>query len=155
MDIFYYWKDYAADVKNRRAGRFSTSRERLAELKDGYPDFIWAFKTPVGRKGQLQLLARLVWSDKPPTAFRATPGEGHVFYDADHPESVWFDGGEEEAAIAGVSSWIIRHHPTAVSSNFKGVNGQHAMRGAVIAELVGLSKSLRTRQFNLAAPTEA
>ena len=155
MDIFYYWKDYAADVKDRRTGRLTFSRERLSELRDGYPDYIWAFRTPMGRKGQLQLLARLVWSDKPPTGFRATPGQGHIFYDADHPKSVWFDGGEDESAIAGVSNWITRHLPSAVSSSFKGENGQHAMRGAVVAELVGLSKSLRTRQFELAAATEA
>lgn len=147
MDIFYYWKDHAADLKGHRFGHLASSSVRLAELKAGYPDYIWAFKNPAGRKGQLQLLAKLVWTDKPPAKFRTGPGQSHIFYDPDHPESVWFDGGESDEAIAGVSDWIARHQPTAVSLNFRGDNGQHAMRGAVIAELAGLSRLLPTRQF--------
>ncbi len=155
MDIFYFWKEHTADVKESRAGRLLASPERLAELKAGYPDYVWAFKNPTGRKGQLQLLARLAWSDKPPAKFRPAPGESHIFYDTDHPESVWFDGGDSDSAVAGFSNWIARHHPSAVSSNFKGEAGQQAMRGVVVAELVGLSRLLRTRQFRLAAPAEA
>lgn len=155
MDIFYFWKDHAADLKGQRVGHLVSSSARLAELKDGYPDYIWAFKNPAGRKGQLQLLAKLVWSDKPPAKFRAGPGQSHIFYDADHPGSVWFDGGEREEAVAGVSHWIARHQPNAVSLNFRGDSGQHAMRGTVIAELVGLSRLLPTRQFRLVAPAEA
>lgn len=155
MDIFYHWKTLTADVKDSRTGRFTASRERLSELQVGYPDYIWAFKTPKGSKGQLQLLARLVWADKPPKAFRATPGDSYIFYEADHPQSVWFDGGDDEASIAGISNWIVRHLPGAVSSNFQGINGQHAMRGAVLAELVDISNSLRTRQFQLVSPAEA
>lgn len=155
MDIFYYWKDHSADIKGRRYGRVTATSERLTELKAGYPDYVWAFKNPAGRKGQIELLARLVWSDKPPAKFRAPPGQSHIFYDPDHPESVWFDGGGSESAIASLSAWIAKHHPDAVGLNFKGEFGQQAMRGVVIAELVGLSRSMPTRQFRLAVPAEA
>lgn len=154
MDIFYFWKDHAADIKGRRYGRVTAPAARLSELKEGYPDYVWAFKNPAGRKGQLELVARWVWSDKPPGKFRADPGQSHIFYDADHPQSVWFDGGGSDSAIAGFSAWITRHHPEAVGLNFRGDSGQQALRGVVIAELVDLCRLLPTRQFRLAVPAE-
>lgn len=155
MDVFYYWKDCAADMKAHRIGRFRSSQERLAELQAGYPDYVWVFKTPKGHRGQVQLLARLVWSDTPPSGFKPASGESHIYYDASHRQSVWFDGSEDEAAVEGVSDWVARHFPSAVSSNFQGANGQRAMRGNVLAELDTLSRRWSRRQFNLALPTTA
>ena len=155
MDVFYYWKDYAEDIKAARIGRFRFSKERLAELQAGYPSYIWAFKTPRGRKGQVQLLARLVWSDKPLVSFTPAVGDSHIYYDPEHPQSVWFSGSDSDAGITATSDWVRRHFPAAVASNFQGTNGQHALRGGVISELVSLSKNFDARQFQLAVPREA
>ena len=154
MDVFFYWKDFEADMKAGPTGRFRASAERLAELQDGYPSYIWALKTPKGKKGELELVARLVWSDKPTVKFAAIRGDSHIFYDAGHPESVWYDTDDAGAATAAVTRWAAKHFPGAVSSRFQGANGQHAMRGAVIADLVSIARPLATRPFAV-APTEA
>jgi hypothetical protein len=155
MDAFFYWKDYAADIKAPHFGRLRSKRERLAELQAGYPNYIWAFRTPKGRKGQLQLLARLVWSDKALVKFSPAPGDSHIYYDASHRDSVWFVDSGSESAINAVSAWIAKYFPAVVASNFQGINGQHAMRGDVLADLVAVSKSLDIRPFIGAVPTEA
>ena len=155
MDVFYYWKDYAKDIKAARTGRFRSSKERLAELQGGYPSYIWAFKTPRGKKGRLQLLARLVWSDKPVVPFTAAEGDSHIYYDPEHPQSVWFSGTDSDTGIAAISYWASRHLPAAVASNFQGTNGQHALRGGVISELVSLSKGFDALQFRLTVRREA
>ncbi len=64
MNVFYYWKNIAQDLKAGRIGYFKSSRTRFNELADGHPDFIWVFKTPTGLKGQVQLMGRLRWADK-------------------------------------------------------------------------------------------
>jgi hypothetical protein len=87
--------------------------------------------------------------------FTPAPGESHMYYDPAHPQSVWFSGSDSEAAVTGVSYWAKRHFPTAVSSNFQGTNGQHAMRGSVISELSSLSENFDALQFQLALPREA
>ncbi|WP_418320158.1 hypothetical protein [Piscinibacter sakaiensis] len=155
MDVFYYWKDLVTDVKSGRVGRFRSAKERLEELQAGCPSYIWAFKTPPGRKGELQLFARMVWSDKPLVAFVPMAGDTHIFYDPDHPHSVWFDGSDSDRAIAEVTRWVRGHIPVAHASNFQGMNGQHAMRGAVVADLQKLSASLGKRPFRQGIGTAA
>jgi hypothetical protein len=147
MDVFYYWKDMAADVRAGRIGRFRSNKARLQELQEGFPGYIWAFKTPPGRKGELQLLARVVWSDKPLVEFAPVPGETEIFYEADHPDSVWFDGADSDHGIKEVTRWVRGHIHVAVAANFQGVNGQHAMRGPVLEDLNKLAASFGTRPF--------
>jgi hypothetical protein len=77
MDVFYYWKNHEADLKARRIGRFKSTPGKLRELVDGYPDFLWAFTTPKGRRGEVQLIARLRWSDRPTVKHKPEPG--HVY----------------------------------------------------------------------------
>lgn len=154
MDVFYYWKDFAADMKAGRVGRFRSAKERLDELHDGCPSYIWAFKTPAGRKGELQLLARLAWSDKSLVKFAPAAGESHIFYDPDHPDSVWFEGTGSDAVLGDSTRWVRNHIPAAPTSNFQGMNGQHAMRGLVLASLQAVSKPLGTRPFR-SGPTAA
>ena len=155
MDVFYYWKDYAEDVKAARIGRFRSAKDRLSELQAGFPSYIWAFKTPRGKKGQLQLLARLVWSDKPLVPFTPAATDAHMYYDPAHPKSVWFSGSDSEDGVAEASEWVRRHIPSAVSSNYQGTNGQHAMRGGIITELASLSSGFNALQFQTALPREA
>lgn len=154
MDVFYYWKDYAADIKTGRIGQFRSSKEKLSELQSGFPSYLWIFRTPRGRKGQLQLLARLLWSDKAIIPLKSSPDDSHIYYDPAHPESVWFYGSDSDAAIEVVSNWARCHFPSAVRSNFQGPNGQHAMRGSVITGLYELSDSFKTMQFQLAIALE-
>ena len=155
MDVFYYWKDYAEDQKAGRVGRFRSKKERLDELQSSCPSFIWAFKTPPGRKGEVQLLARLLWSDKALVTFTPAPDDSHIFYDPDHPLSVWFDETDTERALTEVTDWVRTGLPIALASNFQGVNGQHPMRGATLTELNRIAKQFPTRPFRTAHPTEA
>ncbi len=155
MDVFYYWKDFTADMKAGKVGRFRSAKDRLNELQEGCPNYIWAFKTPTGRKGELQLLARLLWSDKPLVKFTPTSGESQIFYDPDHADSVWFEGTDCSAAMEKTTKWIRTHIPAAHLSNFQGMNGQHAMRGLVVSDLNSISKTLKTRPFRSNSETEA
>lgn len=147
MDVLYYWKDVAADLKAGRIGWFRSSNERLAEFQNGHPDYIWVVKTPRGMKGKLQLLARVVWSDHPAKPVPTLRGQSFMYYDADAPGSVWFEGSDADTEIERVSRWMQLHFPAAVSANFQGVNGQQALRGAVSQELVTLAKSFQPRPF--------
>ncbi len=65
MDLFYYWKDIASDLKSGRIGWFQSNREKLGKLAAEKPEFIWAFKTPQGQKGKLRVAARLAWCREP------------------------------------------------------------------------------------------
>lgn len=150
MDVFYYWKDIAQDLKAGRIGRFRSHKDRLEELHAGYPDHVWVFKTPPGRKGQLQLKARLCWSNSPPSSFKPEPGVGYIYYDPDQASSVWFDDSDTDAAIEAATRWAGKHFPSAVQANFQGVNGQHPMRGPVLKELEALAASLPCRPFRTA-----
>lgn len=142
MDVFYYWKDIASDLKAGRIGRFRSDKDRLEELNAGYPDHIWAFKTPTGGKGKLQLRARLRWSDSPPSSFKPDPGVAYIFYDPDHASSVWFEGSDTDAAIEVITRWASKYFPSAVQANFQGVNGQHPMRGPALRELETIAAGL-------------
>ncbi len=155
MDVFYYWKDFSADMKAGKVGRFRSAKDRLDELQEGFPSYIWTFKTPTGRKGELQLLSRLVWSDKSLIKFTPISGDSQLFYDPDHKDSVWFEGTDSDAVIEETTRWIRTHIPAAHASNFQGVNGQHAMRGLVVSELNTISKTLNTRPFRSSPATEA
>jgi hypothetical protein len=155
MDVLHYWKDLAPDLKAGRIGWFRASNDKLAEFQAGYPDYIWVFKTPPGMKGKLQLLGRLVWSGHVTAKASAPKGESLMHYDADHPHSVCFDGGDAEEAVPLVSDWMLRHFPTAVRGNFQGVNGQQALRGVVLHELGVIAKGLERRPFRAMAPLAA
>ncbi|MDB5750389.1 MAG: hypothetical protein JWP65_810 [Ramlibacter sp.] len=147
MDVLYYWKDSAADRKAGRIGYFKSAKDKLDEFQAGYPGFIWVVKTPSGMKGKLQLLARLVWSDTPKGLARKSPGDSHIFYDVEHPRSVWFEEGDAEQAVEEVSTWMRLNFPAAVRGNFQGANGQHALRGPMLSELEAIAAKLATRPF--------
>ena len=140
-------------MKEGKVGRFRSSKDRLDELQAGCPNYIWAFKTPAGRKGELQLLARLLWSDKSLFKFTPTSGESQIYYDPDHTDSVWFEGTDCDAELEKTTRWLRSHIPAAHASNFQGVNGQHAMRGLVVSELNSISKTLKTRPFRVRLET--
>ena len=101
MDVFHFWKDFDADLRAGRIGSFKSSAERLKEFNEGSPNYIWAFRTPKGRKGELQLLARLVWND------RASTG-AVIGYDPTHRDSVLYQD-PDGTAIPAVTNWVSRN----------------------------------------------
>lgn len=148
MDVFYYWKNHTQDLKAGRLGYFRSSREKLAELSEGYPDFLWVFKTPVGAKGQVQLLARLRWSDNPKRPFVREPGETYIYYDPDDESSVRFTDSGTEAAVEATTAWVRRHFPKSITANFQGETGQLALYAPVAKELAGLAATFNAVPFS-------
>jgi hypothetical protein len=59
VDVFYYWRDFDKDMRAGRVGYFASDRKKMADMRLDFPDYIWAFRTPKGRKGELELVARL------------------------------------------------------------------------------------------------
>ena len=147
MDVLYYWKDLAADVKAGRLGWFRSSKDKFAEFKDSYPGYIWLFKTPKGEKGRLQLLARVVWSDAPTTPVSASPREHLIHYQVNHSKSVWYEDSGSEEAVEQVSAWVRTHFPAALRANYQGANGQLALRGRVLQELNTIAARLKATPF--------
>ncbi len=147
MDVFYYWKEYAADVKAGRIGCFKSSRTKLNELQEGAPDCIWVFKTPTGLKGQLQLLARLRWTDSAVMPIVRKPDEYYMFYNPHDIQSIRFTDSGTTDAIDAVTDWVRRNLPVAIHANFQGENGQQAMRGSMVLELNRLAKMLSAEPF--------
>ena len=146
MDVLYYWKDFAKDLKASRIGWLPSSKTRLGEFQADHADNIWALNTPPGSKGKLQLLARMAWS-LPGTPTSAPKGQGVVHYNVNDPRSVCFIGGDDAETVARLSDWAQLHFPAAFRNNFQGVNGQQALRGGVLHELNQIAKGLETRPF--------
>lgn len=134
MDIFYYWKDYDLDLKAGRIGWLQARRKGLAELRDRHPDSIWAFRQPKNRKGQLQLLARLKWSDAPTSKLTIEKGAPVIYYDP--AASVRFSNADDAEKIAEVTSLIRERYPNAFAVNFRGDAGVHPMEADLLARFV-------------------
>ena len=150
MDVFYYWKDVDKDVGADRIGWFQSKKGKLEALKDRHPNYLWVFKTPCGGLGSLQLLARLAWSDSPCTSgAKLRPiGESNIFYDPNHVKSIWYTDSDSEAAVSAVTAWTNEHLSSAVSSNFRGANGQHALeRGPVCFDLEKIASRFQALPF--------
>jgi hypothetical protein len=134
MDIFYYWRDYEADLKAGRIGWLPLSPKKLAELRERHPDWIWAFRQPKNRKGVLQVLARLKWLDAPTSKLPIEKGASVIYYDP--AESVCFPDSDEPAKVAQVSSIIRTKFPNAFAASFRGDAGVHAMEADLLAQFV-------------------
>lgn len=154
MDVLYYWKDHEADIKAGRLGRFKSSADKLKEFSEGYPDFLWVFATPRGRKGDVALIARLRWADRATVKFKPEPGHAYIHYDAHDAQSVSFHGGGADAALAATNRWARGHFPKMVAANFQGTSGQEALRGAALSELAALASGFGVRPF-VQAPAPA
>lgn len=125
MDIFYYWKDYEQDIKEpgQTIGRFVSGQRKFEKLNSCEPKYIWAFKTPKGYKGRVQLIARLLWSRKdvvklPPS--KRTGINSMTFYDPEAKDSVIYTNTNSDPAISHVTKLVGDQFPDAVSNNFIG-----------------------------------
>lgn len=151
MDVLYYWKNIEDDLKAGRIGWFRSDNKNLAVLQAGCPDNIWVIKTPKGMKGKVQLLARLVWSDRPTVAVTSgSEGDSFMYYAPDDSHSVLFEDSDTSEAIDRASSLIKLHFQSSVRGNFQGLNGQQAMRGPPLAELKLFAKSFNAVPFSTA-----
>jgi hypothetical protein len=139
MDILYYWKDIEGDLRNGKIGYFRSDKSKLETFKAGYPDFIWIFKTPQGRTRDVELLAKLAWTDTATKGFTPTAGQGAIHYDPKYPRSGRFGSSSSEASIDKTSNWMRRHFPAAVKANYVGPNGQQELRGEALRELQQLA----------------
>lgn len=130
MDVFYYWKDYKDDIENGLIGRFVSTSKKLGEMNQYPPDYIWAFKTPEGRKGQVQLIARLWWSKTEPEGLKPsekTNIESVMYYQPSEPRSILYDNTGSDEAINHVTELLKVKFPAAFRANFQGENGVHAL----------------------------
>ena len=134
MDVFYYWRDFDADVKAGRIGWLVLSRKKVEELRDRHPDWIWAFRRPKDRKDALQLLARLRWTDAPTAKLPIEKGTPAIYYDP--AGSVRYSDADDAAKIAEVTSLIRARFPNAFLANFRGDAGVQPMEADLLAQLV-------------------
>lgn len=147
MDVLYYWKDYESDIRQGRIGHFRSDKDRLDELRQRAPNYIWVVKTPRGCKGQLQLLGRLVWAESPATKVMPAPGESLIHYRSDDPQSVWFDEAVALKHLNEVTEWLRARHPSSLRANFQGANGQLAVEHPASLELQRLTATWPSRAF--------
>lgn len=148
MDVFYYWKNHEADVKAGRIGHFKSTADKLTELANGFPDFLWVFKTPRGRKGEVQLLAKLRWADKTTVALKPEPGHVYFHYDPADAQSVAFGDRGTSSAVEATSRWVAHHFPRMLSANFQRTAGQEAIRGAALTDLQRLASKFATQPLS-------
>ncbi len=145
MDVFYYWRDFDADLKAGRIGWLPSSRKKIDELRDRHPDWIWAFRRPKDRKAALQLLARLRWTDAPVAKLPIEKGTPAIYYDP--AESVRYTNANEEAKVAEVTSIIRAKFPHAFLANFRGDAGVNTMEADLLQQLVPKLASYAVEPF--------
>lgn len=149
-DVFYYWKNWESDLKARRVGWLRSDRAKLRELSERHPDCIWAFKTPKGDKGSLQLVAKLRWCDRPSVAVPKIEAESIIYYEPSR--SVLYADTAAPERVETVTSVIRRHFPRAFSANFQGDNGVQLLENDAVLELKRLTAGYCTEPFPLPSP---
>jgi hypothetical protein len=148
MDVFYYWKSFDEDIKDRRLGWMQSERPKLGEMRSRSPDNIWVFRTPKGHKGSLQILACLKWSDKPLIAMPKVKATSVVYYDPFSSDSVIFTDSFAPEKIEAVTLLLKKYFPQAFKSNFQGDNGIHALEADFLFHLKKLIKTFTTEPFS-------
>lgn len=155
MDVFYYWKNADQDIKSGRLGHFRSVKEKVKLFQEGYPNFIWAFKTPRGKLGNLQLLGKFSWSERPPANYKPNSNEAMLYYDFKDSKSGIFEADDSDAGVEQISEWARSYFWAPVRANFAGTNGQHELRGEVLQDLNRITKHWRMRPLVLPTPEPA
>ncbi|MEO7640384.1 MAG: hypothetical protein ABIU07_03120, partial [Ramlibacter sp.] len=120
---------------------------KVTELAEGFPDFVWVFSTPPGRKGEVQLVARLRWSDKTAVALKPPPGHAYIHYDPAHSQSVAFENSATDSALAATTEWMANHFQRTLAAKFISNGGQEPIRGAALNELQRLASGFDSVPF--------
>lgn len=91
----------------------------------------------MGRKGELQVLAKLEWMSDRPSGVAVPKAQSAIFYDVSSPNTVRFCGSDTDDAISAITS-IFKRRPrfhTAFMANFQGDNGVQTLENDVVQEL--------------------
>jgi hypothetical protein len=141
MHVFYYWKSFDEDLKAGRIGWLKADRVKLGQMRDRSPDRIWAFRTPRGRKGELQLVASMKWADKASVPLAKIEANAVIFYNPKDPGSVRFTESDTDQRIAEVTAMMRVQFPKAFAVNFQGDNGMQAMDGDFLRRFEAMVRS--------------
>ena len=106
MDVLYYWKDFDKDMKAKRIGWLASDRKKMGDMRAAYPDHIWALRTPPGRKGEVELIACMKWTDTPAVPVSRIDAQSVIYYDPAHEESRRFTESDTDERIKEISSLI-------------------------------------------------
>jgi hypothetical protein len=145
MDIFYFWKDYESHLKGGGLGWLHFPRNKLVEIKGRHPDWIWAFRQPPRRKGDVQLLARLRWVDAPSTKLALEKEASVIYYDP--AESLLYTDAGDEQKITEVTAMMRSRFPNAFGVNFRGDARVQAMEADLLAQFRPKVASYATEPF--------
>ena len=152
MDVFFYWKDFDKDMKAGRIGYLASERKKMADMRLDYPDYIWAFRTPKGQKGLLELVARLKWSDSAAVPVPKLGNKSVIYYDPAHADSQLFTDAGTEEQLAEISSLIRREFPKAFAANFQGDHAVQAMRGDFLRQFRRVAEGYASQPFKEGVP---
>src|SRR5215212_5398485 len=141
MHVFYYWKSFDEDLKAGRIGWLKSDRVKLGQMRDRSPDRIWAFRTPRGRKGELQLVAGMKWADKASVPLAKIEAAAVIFYNPKDPSCVRFTESGKDEHIAEITAMMRHQFPKAFAVNFQGENGVQAMDGDFLRRFEALVRN--------------
>jgi hypothetical protein len=146
LDIFYYWKDYASDIKEGRIGTLGSNGDKLEGMKERLPRKVWTFLTPKTMKGKLQLIGSFLVTDTKPENF-VPKWKHNLFYDAASPKTVLYPDSGTLEHIEEISDFInTRFHP-AVRARFQGDKALLEMEADVVRGLEKLVQNYETVQL--------
>lgn len=145
MDVFYYWKCYEVDIDKKWLSRFVSGEKSFSDLNSEHPRYVWAFQIPRGcgtKRGtteipKLQLLARLVWSDKPDPKFPSSgrKEKSSMCYHPEHSDSVIYTNTGDLKAIKDITKLLSDGGLKGFDSNFQGKNGIQRLDGRLLEDL--------------------
>ncbi|SAL87586.1 hypothetical protein AWB74_08176 [Caballeronia arvi] len=147
MDLFYYWKDYVADIRAKRIGSLGSDIVDIERILARRPaDRVWVFKTPEGKLGNLQVLGRLWVVGECPDG--CTPSKLHnVFYDPSSPHSVWFTDSGTDERVNEITNILNDRYQAAFRANFRGANGIKEIDADIVAKLKNVTNGYTSVQF--------
>ena len=154
MHVFYYWKSFDEDLKAGRIGWLKSDRVKLGQMRDRSPDRIWAFRTPRGRKGELQLVAGMKWSDKASVPLAKIEATAVIFYNPKDPTAVRYTESGSDPHIAEVTALMRNQFPKAFAVNFQGENGVQAMDGDFLRRFESMVRNYASAPLVNAAAAE-
>jgi hypothetical protein len=147
VDLFFYWKDFVADIRANRIGALGSDIVDIERILARRPaDRVWVFKTPEGKMGNLQVLGRLVVKNEPPDG--CVPSKlCNVFYDPASPNSVWFTDSGTDERVSEITNILNNRYQAAFRSNFRGANGIQEIEADIVTKLKHVTSGYTSVQF--------
>ena len=129
MDVFYYWRDYDADLKAGRIGWLVLSRAT------GIPTGSGPSAGPRTGRTHCSCSPACAGTDAPTTKLPIEKGTPAISTH-DPAGSVRFSNADEDAKITEMTSLIRARFPNAFLANFRGDAGVQPMEADLLAQLV-------------------